>query len=319
MLNFAILGAGRMAHTMAKTVRKLDDVALYAVAARERSRASAFAAEYGMEKYFDSYEEMVQDPAVDLVYIATTHNLHAQHMKLCIACEKPVLCEKPFTMNAAEAAEIIALAREKGVFVCEAMWTRFLPILHDVVSVLYSGIIGEIKQMRADFCTNILYKERMVSPELGGGALLDLGVYCLTAAAILFGSEVAAFENRPLMTERGVDLLDKMTLRYTDGRIADLTCAMDREAPPKIYVYGEDGYMEIDNLTNWQKAVFYKRGGGQIWEICCPPQISGYEYEILAVKEAVENGKKECAQMPHTETMRVMRWMDKLREDSSQM
>lgn len=318
MFNLAILGAGRIAHTMAKTVRELEEVSLYAVAARDKHRAQKFAEEYGVEKFYGTYEEMVKDPEIDLVYIATTHNLHAQHMKLCIANGKNVLCEKSFVMNAVEAEEVFSLAKEKNVFVCEAMWTRFLPIKNRVINTLHSGIIGELKSMRVDFCTNIMYKERMVSRELGGGALLDLGIYCLTAAAMLFGHDVSEFENTAVLTGDGVDLSDEMVLRFTDGRTANLMCAMDREAPSQIYVYGEDGYMAIKNLTNWQKASFYHKGGECIKEIVCPPQISGYEYEVLAAKEAIENGQRECTQMPHAETLRMMEWMDILREKEAE-
>ena len=176
-MNIGFIGAGQIANTMAYTMQRMEDVNLYAVAARDLDRAEAFAARYGFEKAYGSYGEMLLDPNVELVYIATPHSHHAEHMKLCIAHGKHVLCEKAFTLNAAQAREVAALAKEKGVYVAEAIWTRYMPSRAMINEVLASGVIGNITAMTANLCYPVSSRERCIQPELAGGALLDVGIY----------------------------------------------------------------------------------------------------------------------------------------------
>ncbi|MCD8346935.1 MAG: Gfo/Idh/MocA family oxidoreductase, partial [Lachnospiraceae bacterium] len=215
-LNLAILGAGRIAVSMANTVSQMEEVNLYAIAARDGARAKAFAEKYGAEKSYGSYEEMLCDEKVDLVYIATPHSLHCEQTKLCVAHGKPVLCEKAFAMNARETREMIDYAREKGVFLAEAMWTRYTPQaqkLRELACGIGAGTIGKseasdkgkslesgssrpqgrigtIIGLTANLGYQVMDKERLVRPELGGGALLDLGVYTMNFATWILGDEV---------------------------------------------------------------------------------------------------------------------------------
>ena len=172
-MNIGFIGAGRIANTLASTMARMEDVNLYAVAARDLDRAQAFAAQYGFDKAYGSYAEMLRDPNVELVYIATPHSHHFEHMKLCIESGKNVLCEKAFTLNAAQARQIAALAKAKGVYVAEAIWTRYMPSRAMINEVLASGIIGNISTLTCNLSYPVTYKERIVQPELAGGALLE--------------------------------------------------------------------------------------------------------------------------------------------------
>lgn len=203
-LRLAILGAGHIAETMATTVCHMETVELYAVAAREESRARAFAEKYGAKRYYGSYEEMLRDDQVELVYIATPHSHHAAHAKLCIEHRRPVLCEKAFTTTAAEAAEVLQLAKERGVFLAEAMWVRYMPMSVMLREAIDAGKIGTVTALTANLGYSVLHKERLARPELGGGALLDLGVYTLNFATWLLGDEPERIETTvvPLETQR---------------------------------------------------------------------------------------------------------------------
>ncbi|MCD7737008.1 MAG: Gfo/Idh/MocA family oxidoreductase, partial [Lachnospiraceae bacterium] len=189
-MNLAILGAGGIASTMAKTVAQMDEVNLYAVAARDGARARAFADRFGAEKSYGSYDEMLRDDQVDLVYIATPHSHHCEHAKLCIEHGRPALCEKAFTRNAREAREVLDFAHEKGVFITEAMWVRYMPMSVTLKKLLESGRIGKIVGLTANLGYSLMHVERMVRPELAGGALLDLGVYTMNFATWVLGDEV---------------------------------------------------------------------------------------------------------------------------------
>ena len=183
-MKVGIIGAGRIAANMAKTLNGMDDAVAYAIAARNLDRAQKFAKEWGFEKAYGSYEELVNDPEVELIYIATPHPFHIEHAKLCITHGKPVLCEKPFTVNAAGAKEVFDLAKEKEVFITEAIWTRYLPSRKIIDDIIASGEIGELKGISANLGYDMRTKERLINPELAGGALLDVGIYPLNFASM---------------------------------------------------------------------------------------------------------------------------------------
>ena len=209
MTNIAILGCGSIAHTMARTLAAMRDageaVCLYAAASRDLARAEAFAREEGFIKAYGSYEEMAADPAVDLVYVASPHSHHAEHMKLCIAHGKAVLCEKAFTANAAQAREVLDLAREKGVLVAEAIWTRYMPSRKIIDELIASGTLGDVKLLTANLHYAIDHIRRIREPELAGGALLDVGVYPLNFCSMFFGNDVVNMESTVQLMDTGVD------------------------------------------------------------------------------------------------------------------
>lgn len=314
-MNIAFLGAGRIAHVLAKTMVQMEDVTLYAVAARDLSRAEAFAAEYGFEKAYGSYGEMLSDPDVELVYIATPHSHHAGHMKLCISHGKNVLCEKAFTLNAAQAREIQALAKEKGVYVAEAIWTRYMPSRAIINELLASGVIGKVSTMTCNLSYPVTYKERIVAPELAGGALLDVGVYGLNFALMHFGSDFERMDSSVRFTGSGVDAMESITIHYRDGRMAVITAGVLARGDRKGIFYGDKGYMIVENINNPQSVSIYDLTDALVRRVQVPQQISGYEYEIREAMARIRAGQTESESMPLCETVHVMEIMDQLRRD----
>lgn len=318
-MKMAILGAGSIARSMAKTLRGMKangrPVELYAVASRDLAKAKAFAAAEGFEKAYGSYEEMVMDDAVELVYVATPHSHHAEHMRLCIEHGRPVLCEKAFTGNARQAEEILALAKEKGVFVTEAIWTRYMPSREIVNNLIADGAIGRPSVLMTNLGYAIKDKDRIRLPELAGGALLDLGVYTLNFASMVFGDDVEHMDSSAGMLETGADHTESITLYYRDGRVAQLTSTALASTNRRCQVYGDKGYLTVDNVNNPQVIELYdmSRSGIPVQTIRVPQQITGYEYEVEACLRALEQGALECPEMPHAETLHIMRVMDALR------
>lgn len=316
-MKLGILGAGGIARVMAKTVRMLNanghpEVELYAVGARDLARARAFAAEEGVRKAFGGYEEMLRDPQLDLVYIATPHSHHYRHIRLCIDHGKHVLCEKAFTVSARQAADALARARAKGLLVTEAIWTRYQPMRAVIDRVVAGGLIGEPKRLTASLGYPITHNRRIVDPELAGGALLDVGVYPLNFAEMVFGRP-AALHGLCTKNEAGVDLDDSMTLLWPDGRMATLTATTTSVADRQGIVYGTKGYLVVDNINNPQGVRVYDIDHRPVYEQACPPQLTGYEYEVLETVDCIRAGALECPSMPHAETLHMMEQMDHLR------
>lgn len=318
-MKVAILGAGSIARSMAKTLRGMKangrPVELYAVASRDLARARAFAEAEGFERAYGSYEDMVRDDAVELVYVATPHSLHAQHMRLCIEHGRPVLCEKAFTGNARQAEDVLSLAEKKGIFVTEAIWTRYMPSREIVNNLIANGAIGRPMMLMANLGYAIQHHERIRRPELAGGALLDLGVYTLNFASMVFGDDVERMDSSVAMMETGVDHTESMTLYYRNGRVAQLTSTALAATNRCCQIYGDKGYLTVDNVNNPQVIELYDTSYSRIpvQTIQVPQQITGYEYEVEACLRALEQGALECPEMPHAETLHMMRVMDALR------
>ena len=314
----AILGAGNIAKSMAAALRGLqkrgENVEPYAVGARELSRAEAFAREQGFEKAYGSYEELVSDPEVDLVYVATPHSMHCEHTRLALEHGKNVLCEKAFTMNAGQAEEVIALAEKKGLLLAEAIWPRYMPSRQMILDLIDSGVIGTVTSLSANLGYPLTHVERMVRPELCGGALLDLGVYPLNFACMAFPGEIRDVASACVKWETGVDAQNSFTLTFEDGRMAVLYSSMLVQSDRLGVINGDKGYMEVQNINNPEEIRIFDLQRNCIRTIPVPEQINGYEYEVLACREALEKGWTECPQMPHAETLRMMKVMDGLRK-----
>lgn len=203
---------------MAYTINHMEDAQCYAVASRDLERAKAFAEKFGIPKAYGSYEELAKDPDVELIYIAVPHSHHYMYMKMCLEHGKPVLCEKAFTANAAQAKEILELSKEKGVFVGEAIWTRYMPSRKIIDDAIAAGKIGEVNFVTANLGYNIQHVRRLTAPELAGGALLDVGIYPLSFIAMILGDEVASITSSCVKTETGVDAQNAVILTYKNGK-----------------------------------------------------------------------------------------------------
>ncbi len=313
-MKIAILGAGGIANAMAETIRGVKEAEAYAVASRSLEKAQAFADKWGFEKAYGSYEEMVKNPQVELVYVATPHSYHAQHVKLCLEHGKHVLCEKAFTANAKQAREIVALAREKGLLLTEAIWPRYMPLGFTIKKLLDEGIIGKPRMLTANLSYPIAKVERIYRPELAGGALLDIGVYPLTFASMMFGDDLARVESSVILSETGVDFTENIVLIYKDGKMASLQATTMGVSDRMGLITGSEGFMIVENINNFQKVDIYDQNRCLIQSIPCPKQITGYEYELIAAMEAIEKGLCECKEMPHSQSIFMMELMDELRE-----
>jgi predicted dehydrogenase len=311
--NLAILGAGGIAGHMAGTVGKMKEARLYAIGSRDLGRAEAFAKQYGAKKAYGSYEELVADEKVDLVYIATPHSEHFAHAQLCLHHSKPVLCEKAFTVNAGQARELVALSQKKNVLLAEALWPRYMPLLKTIKQTLKSGAIGEPQLLTANLGYSIAHIDRLVKPELAGGALLDLGVYTINFAAMVFGTKIKNIDATAVMAESGVDAQNSITLTYEDGRMAVLDSTMRGMSDRKGIIYGSEGFMIVENINNFESLSVYDKNYQRVAFHKRPKQISGYEYEVAACIKALQAGKIECKAMPHREIVKIMEIMDEIR------
>ena len=312
-MKIAILGAGRIAGIVAATLSVLDEIDCYAVAARDLSRAQSFAEAHGFQKAYGSYEEMLNDPNVELVYIATPHSHHHEHMMLCLKAGKHVVCEKAFTMNARQAREAIDYAQSHGLYLAEALWTRYMPSRAIIDSAIASGLIGKCHTLTANLSYPNFVRDRIARPELAGGALLDLGIYGLNFALMHFGDDIARVESSVQMTDTGVDGMESITIFYKDGRMAVLTHGIYARSDRKGIIYGEKGYIVVDSINNPRGVSVYDTADCLIASYDIPAQISGYEYEFQEAARCIWEGKTQSDSMPLERTIQLMELMDSLR------
>jgi predicted dehydrogenase len=313
-MKVGILGAGGIAEKMAKTLSLMDTAKAAAVASRDYKKAKEFADKYGIPKAYGSYEEMLQDPEIDLVYVATPHSHHYEHMKLCLEHGKHVLCEKAFTVNAAQAKEIIKLGEKKKLLVAEAIWTRYLPMRKVMDKIIAEGAIGTPWTLTANLCQIIAHIERIVKPELAGGALLDMGVYTINFALMTFGSDIERIEASRVPYKTGVDASDAITLIYKDGRMANLHTSILARSDRRGMVFGDKGYIEFLNINNCEGIRVFSTDDKLLASYDTPKQLTGFEYQVEACRKAIEAGAVECPEMPHSEILKVMEIMDAVRK-----
>lgn len=313
MMNVGIIGAGHIAEKAATTLAAMDDMQCLAIGSRSQAKADAFAGHFGIPRAYGSYAQLLADPEVELVYIAVPHSFHFPVTRDAILAGKHCLVEKSFMLSATEAAGILALAREKGVLVAEAMWPRYMPVRQMALDVLGSGVIGEPKMLSASLAYNVSGKERVLRPELGGGALLDLGVYLLTFMRMYCPSPVQKINTTCVLAPSGVDATEQITALLADGTLVSLQASGWCQGDNQGVIAGTTGYLVFDDLINptclrvWRKRHIVER------EIPVPPQITGFEYQFRACRDAIRSGLLETPQMPHAEILYVQHLMDRLR------
>ena len=313
-VRWGILGTGKIARAFAEGLQVLPDAVLTAVGSRAAETAEAFGERYGVPRRHASYEALAQDPEVDVIYVATPHSLHKDNSLLCLQNGKAVLCEKPFTINAAEAEAVIALARQQKVFLMEAMWTRFLPLLVQVREYLAQGTIGEVYMVTADFGyrSRPNPQGRLWNPELGGGALLDVGVYNLSLASMVFGTPEQIVSLAHLGTTH-VDEQAAMVLGYPEGKMAVLHTTIRLRTPMEACLIGTEGMIRIHSPW-WNPPGMTLSVAGQKDVVLKDAKIgNGYNYEAAEVMACLRAGQLESAIMPLEETLAIMRTMDQLR------
>lgn len=312
-IRWGILGAGNIASTFAHSVREFTRAQLVAVGSRHRDRAERFATAHGIPTTHLGYRQLVEDPQVDVVYVATPHSEHKEHALLAIAAGKHVLVEKAFTRNAAEAEEVFAAARAAGVFVMEAMWTRFLPHVAALHQVIDNGEIGEVVAIRADHGQYFAYDpaSRLYAPELAGGALLDLGVYPVAWAHDFLGvpTGVHAFGQK---TQTGVDGQVSMVLEYGEQVQATLHTTLWSKTPTTSSISGTEGYVRVAGSFYGPTSFRVARRDGRQWTFE-QPFARGLQYEAAEVARRIADGDTESPRLTWQHTLDVMRTMDEVR------
>jgi predicted dehydrogenase len=315
-MKVGILGAGNIAGKMAQTLNLMSGVEPYGIASRDYSKAKDFADRYHFAKAYGSYEELMADPQVELIYVATPHSHHYEQMKQSLEHGKPVLCEKSFTVNAAQAEEICSLGKQKKLLVAEAIWTRYLPMRKVMDDVLAGGVIGKPMVLY----TNLAYpiaelRERNYNPSLAAGALLDVGVYTINFAFMTFGSDnIRDIQTSMEAYHTGVDASSVTTITYNDGKKAILFSSIVVKGDRSAVVYGDKGYIRFKNINNCEGIEVYDTDDRPAALYYTPRQFTGFEYQVEACREAIEKGETECPQMPHAEIIKVMKTMDTIRK-----
>ena len=310
------IGAGNISGQMAETIARMSEVENYAVAARDPERAREFAERWGFSHAYDSYEELLADPDVDLVYVALPHSHHHRWTIAALEAGHHVLCEKAFAANERQAREMIECARERGLLLAEAIWTRYMPSRKMIEEIVSSGEIGEVTTVAANLGYRVDGNARMTDPALAGGALLDLTVYPLNFASMVLGNKIRRIAASMVPAVTGVDGQDNVMIEYESGQMASLFSTMYAMTDREGQILGTKGFITVENINNPQVIRVYASDGltrELTREIAVPEQITGYEYELLSCKRAIEAGALECPEMPHAETLELMRQMDEIR------
>jgi dihydrodiol dehydrogenase / D-xylose 1-dehydrogenase (NADP) len=313
-IRWGIMGTGTIANSFVQGLGALEDAELYAVASRSMEKAEEFGGRHGAVKCYGSYEDLVKDKEVDVIYIATPNTSHKNDIVLCLNNDKSVLCEKPLTINAKEAKEVIELAREKKLFLMEAMWTRFFPVMKQVRAWLEEGAIGDLRMLTADFGFRRegAAEDRKVSPHRGGGALLDVGIYPVSFSSWVFGKAPEQITGLTSLYETGVDQQSSMLLGYDKGEMAVLSCAINTPTPKEARIIGNKGSIYIPNFSRATKATLAVIGEEEV-TVEVPLEGNGYNYEAAAVTDSLRRGENECSLMPLDESLSIMKVMDEFR------
>jgi predicted dehydrogenase len=313
-IRWGIIGTGNIADSFASDLLLLDDAELIAVGSRTQQSADAFGQKFNIPNRHASYSALANDTKVDVVYIATPHPLHCENTLLCLNAGKHVLCEKPFAMHAHEAELMINTARDKKLFLMEAMWTRFIPLVVKMRAMLEQNIIGEVRMLQADFCSSDLLNsnDRLSNPELGGGALLVIGVYPISFASMIFGPP-ERLTGMAHIGATGVDEQNAILMGYSGGRIATLYSGTRTDSPIEAVIMGSKGNIRLHRLMHRPERMTITSQGEAEKVIHMPVDGFGYGYEAEEVMQCIRTGKTESAIMPLNETLTIIKTMDALR------
>jgi predicted dehydrogenase len=314
-IRWGILGAGGIAATVSSDIAASPDSVLQAVGARDAARAAAFAAAHGVARSYGSYAELVADPDVDVVYVATTHAQHHEHALLALGAGKPVLVEKAFTLNARQAREVVRAARTAGLFCMEAMWMRFNPLVRRAQQIATSGRIGSIVSVRADFSRRFPYspQHRLFDLAAGGGALLDLGIYPVTLAWLFLGHPGGVAVSGKL-AETGSDATVAMQWVYPDGAFAQLCTSAVSPSPFGAIVCGTEGWLQFEPEMHRPTRLIVNTPDGD--EVLDEPIVgNGYGFQIAEVQRCLRAGETESPLVPLDETVAILELLDEVRAE----
>ena len=324
--SWALVGPGRIAHRFAEAVLGLPHTRLACVLGRDAQRTQAFADRWsdavkGTVRATANWDDVLNDPTIDGVYIATPHALHADSVQRCLAAGKPVLCEKPLVPNARLAKSLVALAQNNGVFLMEALWTRFLPAYTQMAQWLRSDTIGTVRAIQSSFCFAATDgpHSRLYAPELAGGALLDVGVYNLSMTRWVLQTSLGAcpalhdLQVHGVLAPTQVDQRLAATLAFADGVVSQFICGFDSQADNALHITGERGWISAPHHFWEATEVLLQVQGQPLQRVQTPFAINGFEGEIIEAMRCIRAGLIESPQMPHAETLATLGWMDAMR------
>jgi predicted dehydrogenase len=315
-LRWGVIGPGRIAQRFARALATLPGARLAAVTGRNPAHAAAFARQWGVAATLHaSADALAADPEVDAVYVATPHTGHAGAVRSCLLADKPVLCEKPLAPTAAQAEALLALARERGVFLMEAVWTRLLPAWAQARQWLDSGAIGRVRALHSSFCFAVPYDpaSRLFDPALAGGTLLDIGIYNLSLSQWLMRREPASFEIAGVLSPGGVDRQVEAVLHYAGGETSSFTCAFDRDAANEFVIEGSAGRIVVERGFWEATALRLELPVGPAQRVERPLACNGFEYETLEAMRCIAAGALESPAIPHADTLATLRLIDAMR------
>ena len=313
-IRWGILGTGAIAAAFATALRQVTDATLFAVGSRSQTSADDFAQTHDVGRAFASYAELAADPDVDVVYIASPHTAHFEHTMLCLGAGKHVLCEKPFALNSTQTEQMVALAKHNGLFLMEAMWMRFIPLIIELRRRVDAGEIGQVRMIQADFGFRAPRNphSRLFNPELAGGALLDLGIYPLAFSALLLGAptEITSLAN---IGTTGVDEQSAYVLKHEGGELSVLASALRTQTSMSAWVYGTDGRIHLPKQFWRAKEMVLYRNEMEPESIHLPYTGNGYQFEAQEVVDCLRAGKTESGIMPLRDSESLMGTMDTIR------
>lgn len=315
-IRWGIMGTGNIAAKFARALNSMEDSSLDGVASRNGNRSREFAERFKIGKSYGSYEELAKDPDIDVIYIAVPHTEHKNMAKLCIKNKKAVLCEKPFAINSRDTEELISMAKEHNVFLMEAMWTKFLPASLRVKQWINEGRIGKVLHIKATFGFHSDYNpdSRLYNPSLGGGALLDVGIYPVSYTTFLLERTPDKIISSAIIGESGVDEQNVLVFQYNDGALADLSSSISSEMGNDALIVGEKGIIKVDYFWRAESARLYDNNYKCLDEFKEPFKANGYEYEAAEVNRCLREGLKISPLNPLTDTLSNMRLMDEIRK-----
>ncbi|MGV8095162.1 MAG: Gfo/Idh/MocA family protein [Mangrovibacterium sp.] len=317
--NWAILGCGKIARKFSNDLKLLPNARLYASASRDLIRGREFADELGFEKAYGTYEEMVADPKVDIVYIATPHSFHKEHAILCLNHKKAVLCEKAFAINSSEVREMIECSRRNQTFLMEAFWTRFQPSFQKAMDVIKSGELGKLRMVRSDFAFNSPKDplKRLYNVDLGGGSLLDIGIYPVFASLITLGKP-SQIKTMPEFSSTGIEETLLMSFKYPGGEMASLASSFASYSSVQTEFWCEHGYLRLNKRWFTPTQIIVWKEGEQGERILASEPVAGQGYHLEAahVMECLDAGKTESDLMPLNFSLDLMEILDQVRNDA---
>ena len=314
-IRWGILSTGSIANSFVKDLQYVPDADVVAVGSRTQESADQFADKYNIPKRYATYEALANDPDIDVIYIATPHSMHAENGIMCMRAGKAVLCEKAFTITAREAEQMIAVAREEKVFLMEALVTRHFPVIHKVLDWVNSGLIGEVRMVHANRCARgqFRHEQRHLNPELGGGSLLDVGIYVIGFASMIYGKAPLDAFGYGHVGEFGSDEQGATLLQYENGALAMLSFALRTAAVNEAYIYGTKGHIKLPALFAVPEKAILRVDGKE--DVVFEEKLigNGLHYQVLEVHRCLREGLLESPRMPLEESLQLMQTMDKIR------